>query len=62
MCKILIDGLLVTCDEIEDTPESLSVNPSNEINYWLKTVVPLAIVCLVLLVAIVVKLFWDKME
>ena len=30
--KSIADDLLATCDELVDTPESASVNPSDEIN------------------------------
>ena len=47
--KNLVDDLVVTCDEIEDTPESAVINPSNGTNYWLITVALLVIACLLLL-------------
>ena len=31
----LVDDIVVTCDEIEVTPGSATINPSNGINYWL---------------------------
>ena len=31
--KILVDDLVVTFDEMEDIPESASINPSNGITY-----------------------------
>ena len=31
----LADNLVVTCDEIADTPNSVVINPSNGINYWI---------------------------
>ena len=31
--KSLADDLVVTCDEVADTPESVPVNPSDGINY-----------------------------
>ena len=31
----LVDDIVVTCDEIEVTPGSAAINPSNGINYWL---------------------------
>ena len=33
--KSLADDLVVTCDEIADTPNSVVFNPSNGINYWI---------------------------
>ena len=33
--KSLADNLVVTCDEIADTPNSVVINPSNGINYWI---------------------------
>ena len=53
--KSLFDDLAVTCDEIEDTQESVVVNTSKRINYWLIVVVLFAIACLLSLVTIVVK-------
>ena len=41
--KILVDDLVVTFDEMEDIPESASINPSNGITYWLVAFVLLAI-------------------
>ena len=55
MHKNLIDNLVVTCDEIEDTSKSVVINPSNGRHYWLIAVALLAITYLLLLVAIVVK-------
>ena len=48
-----VDDAIVTCDEIQDTPRSVIIIPSDEINYWLNTVFLLAIACLLLLVVIV---------
>ena len=31
--KSLADDLAVTCDEIENTPDSAPINPSERINY-----------------------------
>ena len=53
--KSLVDDLVVSCDETADTPETISINPSDGINYCLIAVVLLKIVCLLLLVVIVVK-------
>ena len=53
--KSLANDLINTCDEIVDTPNNIAINLNNGINYWLFTVVLLAIVCLLLLLAIVVK-------
>ena len=39
------------CDEIEDTPESAAINPSNGINYFCTAVVLLPIACLLLLLS-----------
>ena len=44
--KSLVDNLVVTCDEFENTPENSVINPSNGINYWLLAVVILAITCI----------------
>ena len=44
-------------EEIVDTPNSIVVNPSNVINYWLIAVVLLTITCLLLLVAIFVQYY-----
>ena len=46
---------LVSCDEIEDTLESTSINLSNGMNYCLIAVALLAIAFLLTLVAIIVK-------
>ena len=50
--KSLVDDQVVTFEEIEDTPESAVINPSDTINYCLVAVVLLAIIRLLLLVAI----------
>ena len=50
--KSLVDDVVVTCDESEDTPVII---PINAINYWLIVVVLLAMACFLLLVVIVVK-------
>ena len=43
--KVLIDDLVVKCNETEDIPERASINPSNGISYWLIAVVLLPIKC-----------------
>ena len=53
--KPCVDDAVVTCDGIEDTPESGAINPGNGINSWLITVVLLAIAFLLLLVVVIVK-------
>ena len=35
--KSLLDDLVDTCYETEDTSKSAPINPSKEINYWLVT-------------------------
>ena len=55
--KSLADDVVVTCDEIEDTPERASINLSDGINYWLISVVLLSITYLLLLMAIIVKYY-----
>ena len=55
--KSLVDDPIVTCDEIVDTPESATVNPSNGINYWIIDFVLSAIAYLLLLMIIVVKYY-----
>ena len=55
--KSCVDYVVVTCDEIEDTPESAVINPSNGINYCLITVVLLATACLLLLLVVIVKYY-----
>ena len=52
----------VKCGEIEDTPESAVISPSNGINYWFIVVLTLAFViltvaCLLLSVFRVVKYY-----
>ena len=48
------DDLVVTCDEIEDIPKSVLINPGNGLSYWFIAAVLLAFACLLLLVTIVV--------
>ena len=55
--KSIVDDPIVPCDEIVDTPESGSVNPSNGINYWIIAFVLSAIAYLLLLMIIVVKYY-----
>ena len=55
--KCLVDDLVVTCDEIADTRESVLINPNDGISYWHITVVLLAITCLLLLVDIVLTCY-----
>lgn len=52
--KSLVGDLVVTCDEILDKPETISVNPNDETYCWANDVVLLAIECLWLLVVIIV--------
>ena len=52
--KSLVDNLAVTRDKIVDTPDSVLINPSDGIDYWLITAL-LTIAGLLLLVVIVVK-------
>lgn len=54
--KSLADDLVVTCDEVADTPESVPINPSDGINYQHIAVALLAITSLLLFVDIVFKL------
>ena len=54
--KSIVDDILVTCDEIVDTPKSTPVNPSDGLDYWIVPVVILAIAVLLLFVPIVVTL------
>ena len=60
--KSLTDDLAVMRDETKDTPEATSINPNGKANYWLRNVVILAIACLLLLVAIVVKYYMNIMS
>ena len=53
--KIVVDDLIATCDEVEDTPKIRPINPSDGINYWLIVVVLVAIARLLFLVVIVVN-------
>ena len=53
----LVDDLVVTCDEIEDTSKGVAINFRNRINYWLIAVGLLAITYLLLLMVMTVKYF-----
>ena len=53
--KSLNGDLVVICDKTGNTLESVVINSSDGISYWLIAVVLLAITCLLLLVAIIVK-------
>ena len=53
--KSLADDVVVTCDEIVKTPETRSIKPNDKTSYCFIAEVSLAITCLLLLVAIVVK-------
>ena len=55
--KSLVDDLVVTCDEVVDTPKSTPISPSDGINYCLIHVVLLSIVGFLLFLAIVVKYY-----
>ena len=58
--KNLVDDLVVTCDEIEDTSESGVINPSYGKKYWPIAGALLTIACLLLQV-IIVK-YYMKLE
>lgn len=53
--KSIIDDLLVTCDEIVDRPETVSISFTNKKFFLLLCVVLLGIACLLLLVFIAVR-------
>ena len=55
--KNLVNDLVVTRNETTDTPEIGPINHSNGVNYWLIDVILLAIACLLLLMATVVKYY-----
>ena len=55
--KSLADDLLVTCDEIEDTPNSTVIKPSNGINDWLIAVAIIAITYLLLFMTLIVTYY-----
>ena len=55
--KSLADDLVVSCDEIVDTPETALINSSGGINHGLIAVVLLATACLLLLMVMVVKYY-----
>ena len=50
--KIFFDDLVVARDEILNTPDTISINPSGGINYWLIAAVLLVTVCLLLVVVV----------
>lgn len=54
--KNLVDDI-ETCNEIASTPESTSIISYGKTNYWLIAIILLAITCLLLLAAIVVKYY-----
>ena len=56
--KSIADDLVVTCDEIVDTPESVPSNLSDGIGYWLIAVVLVSIACSLMFVATVVYKRW----
>ena len=58
--KNLVDDLVVTCDEVVDTPEATSIDPNDKTNHCFIVVVLLAIVGLLLLVVIVVKYYMKR--
>lgn len=58
--KSPVNDLVVSCDEIEDTPKSVVINYSGGINYQLITAVLLAITCLLMMVAIIVKYYMKR--
>ena len=55
----LIDDALFTCDDIVDTPETISINPGDKTNYWILDILLVAIACLILVVVIVVKYYMN---
>ena len=55
--KSLADDLVVSYDEIVDTPETTLINSSGGINHGLIAVVLLATACLLLLMVMVVKYY-----
>lgn len=55
--KGIVDGLVVTGDEIVDTPESESINPSKRISCRFIVVVLLSIACLLMFVAAIIKCY-----
>lgn len=58
--KMLADNIVVTCDEIVDNPEIISIKSANKTNYWFIRVILLAITCLLFLTAIVVQYFMKR--
>ena len=61
MPGILVDDLVVTFDEIENTPESAPINSGNGINYCLIDYVFLATACLLFL-AVIIVMYYMKRE
>ena len=53
--KTFVDDIVVPFDELVDTLVTALIVPNDITNYWLLSVVPLAIACLILLVIIIVK-------
>ena len=47
--KCLVDNIVVTCDEVVDTPESAVINLNDGTDYWFIAVVLLPVVSLLLL-------------
>ena len=43
--KSLVNDVVITCDEIVETPKCAPINPSDGINHWLIAVALLAITC-----------------
>ena len=60
--KSLADDLVVTCDEILDTPDTTSINSNDKTNYWLIASVLLAVTWLLLLLAVIVVKYHVKDE
>ena len=54
----ITDDVVVTCDQIVDTPKSPAV--SVIINYWFIVVILLAMGCFLILVVIVVKYYMKR--
>ena len=60
--KSLADDLVVTYDEILDTPDTTSINSNDKTNYWLIASVLLAVTWLLLLLAVIVVKYHVKDE
>ena len=60
--KSLADDLVVTCDEILDTPDTTSINSNDKTNYWLIASALLAVTWLLLLLAVIVVKYHVKDE